>query len=136
VATRSLRSETIPIHAESDLPLVRLLVRTLATEAELGALALTMIVTAASELGRNTLLHGGGGTLCGELVTDGDRRGVRLAFIDRGPGIADVALAMTPGYTTAGGMGLGLSGSKRLVHEFEIDTAVGAGTRVTVTRWT
>lgn len=133
---RTLQREVVPLVTEADVPLVRSLVRTRATEQGFDSLALTMIVTAASELGRNTLLHGGGGTVGIEGVADGERRGLRLTFEDRGPGIADIAQAMTPGFSTKRGMGLGLSGSKRLVHEFEIESRVGEGTRVTVTRWT
>jgi serine/threonine-protein kinase RsbT len=96
----------------------------------------TKIVTATSELARNTVSYGGGGTLRIETLEDGLRKGLRLTFEDHGPGIADIGLALTDGYTTSGGMGLGLSGSKRLVNEFDIWSKPGEGTRVTVTRWT
>jgi serine/threonine-protein kinase RsbT len=92
-------------------------------------------VTAASELARNTLDYGGGGTATLEALQEGARRGLRLIFEDQGPGIADVKLALTDGYTTGSGMGLGLSGSKRLVNEFDLWSEPGKGTRVTVTRW-
>ena len=95
----------------------------------------TKIVTAASELARNTLVYGGGGEMRWEVLDDGIRQGLRLHFVDEGPGIPDIDLALTDGYTTGKGMGLGLSGAKRLVNEFEIDTAAGRGTRVTITRW-
>lgn len=95
----------------------------------------TKIVTAASELGRNTIQYGGGGAVHIETVANGSRLGIRLEFVDRGPGIADLALAMKDGYTTGGGLGLGLSGAKRLSDHFEIDSAPGKGTRVAITRW-
>ena len=136
MTTRLLRSESLPVRQESDLLLVRGLVRERALELGLGTLDLTRIVTAASELGRNTLVHGGGGTLLLESIAADERRGLRLTFEDRGPGIADIAQAMTDGFTTNGGMGLGLSGSRRLVSEFEAFSRIGEGTRITVTRWT
>ena len=95
----------------------------------------TKIVTAASELARNTLQHGGGGQAIVEVVSDGMRRGIRLVFEDSGPGIADVTQAMKDGYSTAGGLGLGLSGAKRLSNEFAISSSPGVGTRVVITRW-
>src|SRR5262249_22231590 len=95
----------------------------------------TKIVTAASELARNTLIHGGGGTMQLEMVQQGDRHGLRLTFEDKGPGIPDMALALTDGYTTGSGLGLGLGGSRRLSNEFEIRSAPGQGTRVCITRW-
>jgi serine/threonine-protein kinase RsbT len=95
----------------------------------------TKMVTACSELARNTLIHGKGGTAEFQLVEDGDRRGLRLVFEDKGPGIPDIELALKDGYTTGNGMGLGLGGSRRLVQEFEIQSEVGAGTRVCITRW-
>ncbi len=133
--TRLLRSESLAVRTESDIPLVRQLVRAHATEQGFGAFDMTRIVTAASELSRNTLIHGGGGTMLLETLADNERRGVRLTFEDQGPGIADLAQAMAGGFSTKGGMGLGLSGSKRLVTEFEVATGVGEGTRVTVTQW-
>ena len=95
----------------------------------------TKIVTAASELGRNTIQYGGGGRALIAPVANGSRRGLRLEFVDEGPGIKDLALALTDGYTTGGGLGLGLSGAKRLSDEFDIDSAPGRGTRVTIVRW-
>jgi len=93
------------------------------------------MVTAASELARNVLVHGGGGTVLIEVLNDGLRKGLKLAFQDEGPGIPDVSLAMRDGYTTGGGLGLGLSGAKRLSTDFEIESVVGKGTRVTIARW-
>jgi serine/threonine-protein kinase RsbT len=130
-----LRDETMAVRAAADVVLVRQAVRALAVAQGLGLVDQTKIVTAASELARNTLDYGGGGTVRLEALQEGTRRGVRLTFEDRGPGIPDVALALTDGYTTGNGMGLGLSGSKRLVNEFELWSEVGKGTRVTVTRW-
>jgi len=95
----------------------------------------TKLVTAASELARNTLVYGGGGSAEVDRVDNGRRQGIRIVFADRGPGIADLDLALTDGYTTGNGLGLGLSGARRLVDEFAIDTAVGRGTTVTVTKW-
>jgi serine/threonine-protein kinase RsbT len=95
----------------------------------------TKIITAASELARNTLIYGNGGTVRIESVVNGTRRGMRLTFEDSGPGIADIELAMKDGYTTGGGLGLGLSGAKRLSNEFEISSKPGEGTRVAITRW-
>ncbi len=130
-----LRSEILPVRQESDILLVRQFVRECATEFGFGVLTLTKLITVASELGRNTLIHGGGGTMRLETFAENDRRGVRLTFDDHGPGIADLAQAMTDGFTTNGGLGLGLPGSKRLVDEFEVVSRLGEGTRVTVTQW-
>ena len=95
----------------------------------------TKLVTAASELGRNTRIYGGGGTVTLELIANGIRQGVRLTFEDHGPGIPDIELALKDGYTTGNGLGLGLGGAKRLSNEFHIHTTPGEGTRVTITRW-
>ena len=130
-----LRREVMPVRAEGDVVLVRQAVRAWAVEQGLGLVDQTKIVTAASELARNTLDYGGGGTATLEALLEGARRGLRLVFEDQGPGIADVKLALTDGYTTGSGMGLGLSGSKRLVNEFDLWSEPGKGTRVTVTRW-
>jgi serine/threonine-protein kinase RsbT len=112
------------------------LVRRVAAALRFTVIGNTMLTTAASELARNLIVYGGGGLLEWEVIDgDGHRAGVRLTFIDHGPGIADIDLAMTDGWTTGSGMGLGLGGSKRLVHEFSIHSVVGAGTRITVTRW-
>ena len=130
------RSETLPVRETSDILLVRQVVRECATELGFSVLDRTKLLTAASELARNTLIHGGGGTMLLETFVKNDRRGLRLTFEDKGPGIADLEQAMTNGFTTKGGMGLGLGGSKRLVNEFEVVSRVGEGTRVTATRWT
>ena len=129
------RSETLPIRKSEDVVIVRQHVRTMAVEAGLKLVDQTKIITAASELARNMVIYGGGGTLLLETVSSGTRKGVRLTFEDHGPGIADLELAMKDGYTTGGGLGLGLSGAKRLSNEFEIFSKVGEGTRITITRW-
>jgi len=128
-------AETLPLERSEQVVLVRQLVRQRAVELGFSLVDQTKIVTAASELARNTVLHGGGGHAVIEAVSDGIRRGIRLTFEDRGPGIADVQLAMKDGYSTAGGLGLGLSGAKRLSSEFSITSAPGEGTRVVITRW-
>lgn len=127
--------ETYQIQSAADVVQVRQAVRAAAQKGGLSIVDQTKIVTAASELARNTLIYGGGGNARIELLRDGERNGVRATFADSGPGIADVELAMTDGYTSGSGLGLGLSGSRRLVDEFDIATQVGAGTRVTVTKW-
>ena len=129
------KSETLLIKDSSDVVFVRQRVRVWATNLKLSLVDQTKIVTAASELGRNTLEHGGGGELEIAEVVDGIRRGIRLSFSDKGPGIADVKQALTDGFTSKQGMGLGLGGSKRLMNEFDIKSAPGEGTTVTVTRW-
>ena len=128
------RDEVLPIRDSDDVVGVRQAVRVQAVAAGLGLVDQTKIVTAASELARNTLDYGGGGTARGETFTDA-RRGVRLTFEDHGPGIPDLERALTDGFTTGGGLGLGLSGARRLCNEFDIRSAVGEGTRVTVARW-
>ena len=129
------RAEVLPIRQSSDVVAVRQRVRVWALELKLSLVDQTKLVTAASELGRNTLEHGGGGELEIAEVANGTRKGIRLTFSDKGPGIEDVKLALTDGFTTKQGMGLGLGGSKRLMNEFEIKTAPGEGTTVTVIRW-
>jgi serine/threonine-protein kinase RsbT len=128
-------TEWIEVTSDQDVVRVRQLVRTLAVSAKLSLVDQTKLVTAASELARNTLVYGGGGTVEVDRVENGRRAGIRIVFADHGPGIADVDLALTDGYTTGGGLGLGLSGARRLVDEFDIDTAVGQGTSITVTKW-
>ena len=128
-------SEVLAIRARDDVVRVRQQVRTHAVAAGLSLVDQTKIVTAASELARNTLEYGGGGTVHIERLVDGGRRGVRLIFEDQGPGIADLALALKDGYTSGTGLGLGLSGAKRLSNEFNIESTVGVGTRVTIARW-
>jgi serine/threonine-protein kinase RsbT len=125
----------LPIRSGEDVVRLRQAVRDRAIAAGLSLVDQTKIVTAASELGRNTLQYGGGGKVLMAVVANGARRGVRLEFIDEGPGIPDIAKALTDGYTSGGGLGLGLGGAKRLSDEFEIDSAPGKGTRVTIVRW-
>jgi serine/threonine-protein kinase RsbT len=129
------KDETLAIRSSEDVVRVRQLVREWAVAQGLGLVDQTKIVTAASELARNTLDHGGGGTVRVEVVNKEARRGLRLIFEDHGPGIPDIELALKDGYTTGGGLGLGLSGAKRLSNEFEIFSRAGEGTRVTITRW-
>jgi serine/threonine-protein kinase RsbT len=124
-----------PIRSEQDVVATRQVVRALTQEMKFSLVDQTKMVTAASELSRNTLVHGGGGELRWQIVEERGRRGLRLDFVDQGPGIADVKQALVDGRTSSNGMGLGLPGSKRLVHDFEIVSAPGAGTRVSVTRW-
>jgi serine/threonine-protein kinase RsbT len=129
------RSETMPILSADDVVLVRQAVRKWSVEQGFTLVDQTKMITAASELARNTLDYGGGGSVRLEALQEGIRKGLRLTFEDQGPGIPDLDLALTDGYTTGKGMGLGLSGSRRLVNEFAIDSRVGEGTRVTITRW-
>ena len=129
------KAETREVRSQNDVVLIRGAVREWAREAGFGLVDQTKIITAASELARNAVVHGGGGTVTLELLDRGGRRGLRLTFEDEGPGIPDVELALTDGYTTGGGMGLGLGGSRRLVNEFEISSRPGGGARVAVTRW-
>ncbi|CCH15370.1 MULTISPECIES: ATP-binding protein [Micromonospora] len=123
------------VRSDEDVVRVRQLVRTVAVAVKLSLVDQTKVVTAASELARNTLVYGGGGTVEVTTVDNGRRKGVRIVFADSGPGIADLDMALTDGYTTGGGLGLGLSGSRRLVDEFEIETSAETGTRITVTKW-
>lgn len=129
-----VHSDTIPVSSESDIIAVRRRVRHLANQVGLSLVDQTKLVTAASELARNTVVYGGGGTLQLESL-NGPRTGVRLIFTDQGPGILDIELAMRDGFTTGTGLGLGLGGAKRLVNEFEIQSTVGLGTKVSLTRW-
>jgi serine/threonine-protein kinase RsbT len=128
------RTETLPVRSAEDIVLVRQAVRAWAARLGFGLVDQTKLVTAASELARNTLDYGGGGTAVLEEV-EGPRRGLRLTFEDQGPGIPDVEAALRDGYTTGGGLGLGLGGAKRLSNEFEIASRPGEGTRVRITRW-
>ena len=123
------------IAADEDVVRVRQLVRKVAVAAKLSLVDQTKLVTAASELARNTLVYGGGGQVVVETVNNGRRNGIRASFVDKGPGIADVDLALSDGYTTGRGLGLGLGGARRLVDEFDIQTEVSRGTRITVTKW-
>lgn len=126
---------SVPLRSEEDIVGSRQKVRLLTQQLKFSLVDQTKMITAASELSRNTLVHGGGGAMRWEIVDDGLRRGLRLHFEDHGPGIADVKLALTDGWTSGTGMGLGLPGSKRLVHEFELQSLPGEGTRVSITRW-
>jgi serine/threonine-protein kinase RsbT len=128
-------TERLEVTSDQDVVRVRQLVRTVAVSVKLSLVDQTKLVTAASELARNTLVYGGGGTVEVDRVENGRRSGIRIVFADQGPGIADLSLALTDGYTTGGGLGLGLSGARRLVDEFDIQTAVGQGTSITVTKW-
>lgn len=130
-----LKHDTMPIRSESDVLLVRQTARKWAIELGFSLVDQTKILTAASELARNTLIHGGGGSARLEALSEGIRKGLRLIFEDQGPGIADIELALRDGYTTGTGLGLGLSGSKRLMSEFDLLSRVGEGTRVTVVKW-
>lgn len=129
------RSESLPILSEVDIVRVRQQVRAWAVTCRFSLVEQTKLVTAASELARNTLEYGKGGEALLEELDDGARCGIRVTFTDRGPGIADIELAMRDGFTTGGGMGHGLGGSKRLVDEFSIASKPGEGTRVTIGRW-
>lgn len=130
-----LKAESRPIATDNDVVIVRQLVRTWAVELGLGLVDQTKTITAASELARNTLVYGGGGTVLLEILSDGRRKGLRMTFEDQGPGIPDIELALRDGYTTGHGMGLGLGGARRLVNEFEIASRVGEGTRIVITKW-
>jgi serine/threonine-protein kinase RsbT len=130
-----VKGETTPLQTEADIVRVRQVVRQWALQQGFSLVEQTKMVTATSELARNTVIHGGGGTAQLEALTSGNRRGLRVIFVDQGPGIPDIAQAMTDGYTTGEGLGLGLGGAKRLVNEFEITSRPGAGTRVCITKW-
>jgi serine/threonine-protein kinase RsbT len=129
------RAETLPVRSSDDVVRVRQVVRGWAVELGFSLVDQTKVVTAASELARNTVNHGGGGTARVEACADGARRGLRVVFEDKGPGIPDVKRALEDGFTTGGGLGLGLGGARRLSNDFSIDSRVGEGTRVVMTRW-
>lgn len=130
-----LSADRLPLHTDEHIVIVRQAVRHLAVGLGFSLVDQTKVVTAASELARNTIQHGGGGVALLEALNDGPRRGLRLTFEDQGPGIPDLNLAMKDGFTTSGGLGLGLSGAKRLTSEFAITSAPGTGTRVVITKW-
>ena len=130
-----MQSHEMSIHSSADVVLVRQAVRQLAVKLGFGLVDQTKIVTAASELARNTLDYGGGGTVKLEALHEGIRRGLKLTFEDSGPGIPDIELALKDGFTTGNGLGMGLSGTKRLVNEFNIVSRVGEGTIVTIIKW-
>ena len=128
-------SGSMPLRSEQDIVASRQAVRKLAQELKFSLVDQTKMITATSELSRNTVVYGGGGEMRWELLDEGARRGLRVHFEDKGPGIPDLKLALTDGWTSGKGMGMGLSGSKRLVNDFEIRSAVGEGTCVSITRW-
>jgi serine/threonine-protein kinase RsbT len=129
------RTDSLPIAADDDIVRVRQRVRDWAVSLGFSLVDQTKLVTAASELARNTLIYGKGGTVTLEAVLNERKRGLRLTFEDRGPGIPDIALALKDGYTTGNGLGLGLSGARRLSQDFTLDSTVGEGTRVVIARW-
>jgi serine/threonine-protein kinase RsbT len=135
IADPNRPSIRVEIASNEDVVFVRQRAREQAQRAGFSLLEITKLVTAASELARNALEHGGGGHADLEVITDGIRRGVRMTFVDEGPGISDIEQALRDGFTTGGGLGLGLGGSRRLVQEFHIESVVGRGTRVQVIRW-
>jgi serine/threonine-protein kinase RsbT len=130
-----LKSDILPVRSEMDVVQVRQTVRAWAAELAFGLVDQTKVVTAASELARNTLRHGGGGEMLIEALNDGVKRGVRLTFTDKGPGIADITMAMRDGFTTGSGLGMGLPGTRRLVNEFNVVSRIGEGTTVTIVKW-
>jgi serine/threonine-protein kinase RsbT len=132
----SIEPATLPVRSGEDVVKVRQAVRSVAMDLGFSLVDQTKVITAASELARNTLAYGGGGEVRIERLHEGPKRiGVRLTFEDRGPGIANIELALTDGYTTGNGLGLGLNGARKLSHEFDIWSQPGVGTRVTITRW-
>lgn len=132
----SIEPATLPVRSGEDVVKVRQAVRSVAMDLGFSLVDQTKVITAASELARNTLTYGGGGEVRIERLSHGPKRnGVRLTFEDRGPGIANIDLALTDGYTTGNGLGLGLNGARKLSHEFDIWSQPGVGTRVTITRW-
>jgi serine/threonine-protein kinase RsbT len=130
-----LQIEVLSVAASSDIVAVRHAVRRQAVKINLSLVDQTKIVTAASELARNMLIYGGGGEVTLEVLQNGVRQGLRVCFVDTGPGIPDIDLALRDGFTSGTGMGLGLGGAKRLVNEFSLQSTPGKGTRVTITRW-
>jgi len=129
------KTDSLPLHNEGDVVQARQAVRTVSKDIGFNLVNQTKIVTAASELARNALIHGGGGVMRWEALVDGVRVGLRLTFEDQGPGIPDIERALTDGWSSGNGLGLGLSGARRLVNEFELSTEVGKGTTIVVTRW-
>jgi serine/threonine-protein kinase RsbT len=131
----TLNQSILPIRTETDVVMVRQKVRTVSVDLKFSLVDQTKMVTAASELARNVLIYGGGGSVAIEVLLRDYRSGLRLTFEDQGPGIPDIELAMKDGYTSGAGLGMGLGGARRLVNEFEITSRVGEGTRVVITRW-
>jgi serine/threonine-protein kinase RsbT len=125
----------LPLRTSEDIVRMRQALREQSGSIGFSLVEQTKLVTAASELGRNTVIHGGGGEVTVVQIAEGRRRGLRLVFADQGPGIADIALALKDGYSTGAGLGLGLGGAKRLSNEFSIESQPGAGTRITIARW-
>jgi len=132
---RIIRSETMMVRLKDDIVLARQMVRARATELGFGLVDQTRLVTAASELARNTVDHGRGGTMTIEEISDGEREGLRLIFEDRGPGMGDIGRALQDGFSTIGGLGLGLGGARRLMDDLQIESEPDKGTRVTAVRW-
>jgi serine/threonine-protein kinase RsbT len=132
---RVRKDESRPLRAEDDVVRARQAVRSWAVEMGFSLVDQTKLVTAASELARNTVVYGGGGSVRMEELEEGARKGLRLTFEDQGPGIPDIERALSDGFTTGGGLGLGLGGARRLVNEFAIHSVPGEGTRVTVVKW-
>lgn len=128
-------SGSIAVRIEQDVVIARQAVRKLAQDGGMRLIDQTKLVTAVSELARNTVVYGGGGDMGWEVLEEGSRFGIRLTFRDRGPGIADIKLALTDGWTSGGGLGLGLTGAKRLVDDFELDSTPGVGTQISITKW-
>lgn len=126
---------SLPVRIEQDVVLARQAVRRIAQDCGMRLIDQTKLVTAVSELARNTVVYGGGGDMDWEIIDVGTRTGIRLTFRDEGPGIPDIKLAMTDGWTSGSGLGLGLTGAKRLVDEFELDSTPGTGTRISIIRW-
>ena len=129
------KEASFDLQSDVDVVIARRAVSDWARQLGLTVLDLTKVVTAASELARNAVVHGGGGVMCLQVVQQGSRQGLRVTFQDRGPGIPEIERAMTDGYTTGGGMGIGLPGAKRLVNEFDFSSSPSGGTCVTIVRW-
>lgn len=130
-----VRDDMLPVRTAEEVVAARQAARKVAVDNKLSIIDQTKLVTATSELARNMVIYGGGGIVHLQSVRDGERVGVRLVFVDKGPGIADVTMALKDGYTTGSGLGLGLSGSKRLVDVFDLQTKVGEGTTITIIKW-
>ncbi len=134
-ARQRIERSSLPLRSDEDVVGLRKQVRERAVAIGLSLVDQTKLITAASELARNTIKYAGGGAVHLDKLTDGTRQGVGIVFVDSGPGIPDLALALRDGYTTGGGLGLGLGGSKRLVDEFDVDTRIGEGTAIAVVKW-
>ena len=128
-------SEPVPLREEQDVVRARQAVRARMQQLNFSLVDQTKMITAASELARNAVTHGKGGEMAIEVVNNGSRTGIRLTFQDNGPGIEDLSLAMKDGWTSGGGLGMGLPGTKRLVNDFDIESAAGKGTRIVIARW-